>query len=76
MLDYLAGEVLELAGNAAQDNKKMRITPRHIMLAVRNDEEFDQLLAGVTISEGGVPPHINAFLLPKRSAKRNKVPEP
>ncbi|KAF7666772.1 hypothetical protein LDENG_00090860 [Lucifuga dentata] len=64
ILDYLCAEVLELAGNASRDNKKLRIAPRHILLAVRNDEELNKLLAEVTISEGGVMPNIHATLLP------------
>jgi len=70
VLEYLAAEILELAGNAAKDNKKSRIVPRHIQLAVRNDEELNKLLGGVTIASGGVLPNIHAVLLPKSSAKK------
>ncbi|CAL4901161.1 unnamed protein product [Urochloa decumbens] len=68
VLEYLAAEVLELAGNAARDNKKNRIIPRHVLLAIRNDEELGKLLAGVTIAHGGVLPNINPVLLPKKAA--------
>ncbi|KAF8005687.1 hypothetical protein BT93_K0081 [Corymbia citriodora subsp. variegata] len=72
---YLAAEVLELAGNAARDNKKNRIIPRHVLLAVRNDEELGKLLAGVTIAHGGVLPNINPVLLPKKTEKVAKEPK-
>ncbi|KAL0919287.1 hypothetical protein M5K25_011372 [Dendrobium thyrsiflorum] len=69
VLEYLAAELLELAGNAARDNKKSRIIPRHIQLAVRNDEELSKLLGSVTIANGGVLPNIHQNLLPKKQAK-------
>ena len=59
VLEYLAAEILELAGNAARDNKKQRIVPRHLQLAIRNDEELNKLLGHVVISQGGVVPFIN-----------------
>eukprot|EP00270_Netrium_digitus_P010154 TRINITY_DN312_c0_g1_i1.p1 TRINITY_DN312_c0_g1~~TRINITY_DN312_c0_g1_i1.p1 ORF type:complete len:164 (-),score=34.04 TRINITY_DN312_c0_g1_i1:172-663(-) len=68
VLEYLAAEVLELAGNAARDNKKTRIVPRHIQLAVRNDEELSKLLGTITIAAGGVLPNIHSVLLPKKPA--------
>ena len=70
VMEYLAAEVLELAGNAARDNKKNRIIPRHILLAVRNDEELGKLLMGVTIAHGGVLPNIHQVLLPKKTAEK------
>ena len=65
---YLAAEILELAG----DNKKTRIIPCQLQLAIRNDEELNKLLAGVTIAQGGVLPNIQAVLLPKKSDKAAK----
>ena len=73
VLEYLAAEILELAGNAARDNKKSRIIPRHLQLAIRNDDELNKLLGHVTISQGGVIPNIHTELLPSKTKKGEGV---
>ena len=72
VLEYLCGEILELAGNAARDNKKVRITPRHLKLAILNDEELSRFFKGVIMS-GGVLPNINRALL-KGKDEEEKAP--
>jgi histone H2A len=79
VLEYMTAELLELAGNAARDNKRFafslhdsnlnfrnRIIPRHIQLAVRNDEELNKLCKHVVIAGGGVLPNIHMCLVPYR----------
>uniref|UniRef100_A0A914RPZ2 Histone H2A n=1 Tax=Parascaris equorum TaxID=6256 RepID=A0A914RPZ2_PAREQ len=65
VVEYLSAEILELSGNACRDNKRKRLVPRHILLAVKNDEELDKMCSKVTIRQGGVLPFVHPlpFLL-------------
>ena len=69
VLEYVVAELLGLAGNAARDGKKSRIIPRHIQLAIKNDEELNKHLGKATISAGGVVPNIHSVLLRKKADK-------
>uniref|UniRef100_A0A7S2PYY6 Histone H2A n=1 Tax=Zooxanthella nutricula TaxID=1333877 RepID=A0A7S2PYY6_9DINO len=73
VVEYITAEILELAGNAAKDAKKNRIIPRHIQLAIRNDEELQKYMNDVTIAGGGVVPSVHASLLPKKGPGKDAV---
>ena len=68
VLEYLAAEILELAGNAARDHHKVRIRARDIYLAIYNDEELHKLTSTMIVP-GGVIPNIHQCLLPKPKTK-------
>lgn len=72
VIEYLMAEITELAGNAAKDNKKMRITPRHLSLAVHNDEELNKALGDAVFSQGGSHGFIHELLLPAKKAKTSQ----
>ena len=65
VLEYIAAEILELAGNAARDNKRSRITPRHITLAIRNDAELNKLIPDAIASlTAGATPELSTGAIP------------
>ena len=67
--EYILAEVLELAGNATKDNKRNRIIPRYVQLAVRQDDELGRLFRDCDIAGGGVVPHVHRALVPPEKKK-------
>ena len=50
VLEYITSEILELAGEHCMQDKRKQITPRHVQLAVRNDEEINKLMCEAMIA--------------------------
>ncbi|CAH8280382.1 unnamed protein product [Arabidopsis lyrata] len=64
-------ELEALAPSALWNASASLMFRRHLLLAIRNDEELGKLLSGVTIAHGGVLPNINSVLLPKKTATKS-----
>ena len=69
-LEYIACEILELAGNAALENGRKTIQPRHLQIAVRNDEELGKLMNNTMMTEGGYASNIHPFLTRNKKGKK------
>ena len=74
VMEYIASEVLELAGNVCQEAHKKQLRPRHIMLAVANDEELSKVISGAIFHESGVAPHVEPSLFPAKKSKKGASP--
>ena len=70
VLEYLCAEILELAGNAARDNKKTRTAARHP--ARRPQRRGAQQLLG----SSPLPPAVCSRTSTRRSSRRRARPRP
>lgn len=70
VLDYLALETLELAGNLALHQKCKRITPDHLAKVLRRDDMLCQLVPNADFFNTSVEVHIHEQLLGKAAQKR------
>ena len=73
VIEYLAREILEISGEQAAQKKCSIIKPRHIQLAVSNDEELNKMMSTIQISDGGFKSFIHEALLPKKGKKGGKA---
>jgi hypothetical protein len=66
--------VIELAGNTAKENKKSRIIPRHLLLAVRGDEELISCSPASPSRMAAWSPTSNRCCSPRRLRRRPLSP--
>lgn len=68
-IQYIVGEIIEIAFETAKKHNRTRISPRHIFLAVKNDEDMNKIITG-TIAKSGRVPGIHPVLLPHNLSSR------
>ena len=72
VIEYVAAEVLEIAGDETKKQQRKTISPRHIMLAIKRDEELNLVCSDVIFPHSGVIENIPSVLLPKKIKRRKK----
>lgn len=76
VLEYLTYEILDISNELCKENKKVRINVRDMELAIRTDNELNNLFIKLNINllGGGVIPFIHSSLItkPKKKLRQNE----
>ena len=74
VLEFLVGEVLDLAGTVCKVEGRKRIVPTNIFKGIQEDDGLVDLFSNIVISEGGFNENIHESLLhlKKKSKSRSK----
>ena len=70
--EWAAAELVEVAGNAARDNRQRRIQRKYVGLAVDADRDLKRLFRDCVIPGGGKQAEFDARLLPSKNKRRRK----
>ncbi|RIA80902.1 hypothetical protein C1645_837868 [Glomus cerebriforme] len=70
---YWTDSIIFFEKDGAHNNKKSRIIPYHIQLAICKDSELNELFGNITIAQGDVVLNIHESLLKK--TKDAKTPD-
>lgn len=69
VLEYLVGEVLDVAGECCTQSKHKRVVPRDVRLSVSNDLDLKTLFQQIDMLYSGVVPHQMLSLVPTKKGQ-------
>lgn len=77
VVEYVIGQVMEVANEAADDTKRIQITSRCVQLGLDKDQALRSLFSKSQFAQGGVVPEVHpALLRPKKAVQAAKVKAP
>lgn len=75
IIEYIASQYLEVAGNTTRDGKRKNVTTRDIYVASAEDEDLTNLMHRVNFSwiGAGVIPYIHEAFIPTKDKRRKNA---
>lgn len=74
-LEYLCAEIVELAAQRCQREKRKRITPNDIVITLRADPELHQMTEGLALSAGETLKQLSKHMGLSKSTAPSSAPE-